>query len=102
MRCQDDNNSTTITRANEWFTFVFDRKCIEDNLKTLTTKHLSYYSSFYFQFMLKFVKMNGNLVEQVMEHLNEQICVVEQLRGAGPDAKLRSANNNEFVRNPIE
>lgn len=41
--------------------------------------------------MLKFVKINANVVWQNMAHLKEQIDVVERLRSAGPDAKLRSA-----------
>lgn len=42
--------------------------------------------------MLKFVKINVNLVQKIMGHLNEQIDIVERIRAAGPDAKLRSVH----------
>lgn len=48
--------------------------------------------------MLKFIKLNANLVQQIMGHLNEQIGVVEQLRAAGPDAKLRSVSQSHFIK----
>lgn len=69
----------------------FSREILTSNLKILTTKNLSYYSSFYFQFMLEFVKHNSVCVANILPHLREQVEHVEKLRNAGPDAKLRYA-----------
>lgn len=46
--------------------------------------------------MLKFVKINTNLVGRIMDHLKEQIAAVERVRAAGPDAKLRSTKFQLF------
>lgn len=101
IRCVNWEEATmTMTLMADYFRlfffFIF-RKCIEDNLKTLTTKHLSYYSSFYFQFMMKFAKINADVVQQIIGHLTEQIGVVERIRAAGTDAKLRSVERFFFA-----
>lgn len=67
----------------------FRRNLIISNLKTLTTKNLSYYSTFYFQFILKFSKINSGIVLDVLPHIREQVEHVEKIRSAGTDIKLR-------------
>lgn len=74
--------------GNLSFSFTF-RECVLSNFRTLTSKHLSYYSVSYFQLMTKFVKIDVNLVKQLLNHIVEQVGRVEQLRGVGSDAKLR-------------
>lgn len=59
------------------------------SLRTLATKHLSYYSPYYFQMMMKFTQINVRLVQRVINHVREQVSRVEEIRCAGPDAKLR-------------
>lgn len=39
--------------------------------------------------MLKLIRISPSLVRDILCHLREQLTVVEELRGAGPDAKLR-------------
>lgn len=82
------------------------------NLKTITTKHLSYYSTFYFKwviswkfclkrilknnffyfsrFVFKLVKFHPATIKEVLEFLHNQILRVEQLRGSGRDMGLRT------------
>lgn len=52
-------------------------------------KNMSYYSSFYFQFMTKFAKINHGITQEFMPHVRQQVKQVEELRGAGQDANLR-------------
>lgn len=68
---------------------VFSRTIITSNLKTLTTKNLSYYASSFFQFMQKLVRINSRCVLEILPHIEEQVAHVEQLRNAGTDARLR-------------
>lgn len=59
------------------------------HLKTITSKHLAYYSGFYFTFLTRIAKFKPALVKEIMEFLNSQILKVEQTRGSGRDTKLR-------------
>lgn len=69
--------------------FLFRRNTVLASLKTLTTKHMAYFSSLYFSFMLRLVRINANAVKESIEFVRETIANVEQMRGAGRDGKLR-------------
>lgn len=43
--------------------------------------------------MLKLIRISPSLVRDILGHLKEQLAKVEDLRGAGPDAKLRYNDN---------
>ncbi|CAO1408985.1 unnamed protein product [Diamesa tonsa] len=64
------------------------------NVKNYTQKQLSYYSTFYFKFMIKIAKMNPKIVADLLPFLQSQIKIVEQQRGMGKDLKLRSSYDN--------
>lgn len=42
-----------------------------------------------YRFLQKFVKINKNIVEDILEHLEMEIECVEKLRGVQRDEKLR-------------
>lgn len=89
IRIRPDSVKLAIIFRNFLRLVLSFRTIIISNLKTLTTKNLSYYASFFFQFMQKLVRINARCVSEILPHIEEQVRHVEQLRNAGTDARLR-------------
>ncbi|XP_037046760.1 protein MMS22-like [Bradysia coprophila] len=98
-------NGPTSRQIFELFELIFScpsyntptsviRETVTTVLKSCTSNNLSFYSSFYFQFVTKLVNINPILVEANMPHLRDQIASVEKLRGVGRDGKLRGDLDN--------
>lgn len=58
-------------------------------LRIITEKNMSYYASFYFQFMTKFAKLNHGIAREFLPQVRSQVICVEKLRGVDHDASLR-------------
>ncbi|KAJ6642992.1 Protein MMS22-like [Pseudolycoriella hygida] len=101
----ETTNGPTCRLIFELFELIFNcplyscrvsvlRESITTAMKNCTTNNLSFYSSFYFQFMVKMAKINASLIQSILPHLKEQIASVEKLRGVGRDGKLRTDLDN--------
>ncbi|XP_013108570.1 protein MMS22-like [Stomoxys calcitrans] len=66
------------------------KELIREHLRLLTKKHLSYYTFFYFDLLMKLCAISFETIEDIMPFLMDEIKIVEQKRGAGEDNRIRT------------
>ncbi|XP_075156078.1 protein MMS22-like [Haematobia irritans] len=66
------------------------KQLIREHLCLLTKKHLSYYTFFFFDLLMKLCTISYETIEGIMPFLMDEIKIVEQKRGAGEDNRIRS------------
>lgn len=60
-----------------------------EHLRILTKKHLSFYTFFFFELLMKLCSISYEIIENIMPFLMDEICIVEAKRGAGEDNRIR-------------
>uniref|UniRef100_A0A1A9WVN0 Protein MMS22-like n=1 Tax=Glossina brevipalpis TaxID=37001 RepID=A0A1A9WVN0_9MUSC len=60
-----------------------------EQLRTLTKKHLAYYTFFYFDLLMQLARISPELIANVMDYLLAEVMVVEQKRGVEADNRIR-------------
>uniref|UniRef100_A0A1B0BDJ3 Protein MMS22-like n=1 Tax=Glossina palpalis gambiensis TaxID=67801 RepID=A0A1B0BDJ3_9MUSC len=58
-------------------------------LRTLTKKHLAYYTFFYFDLLMQLSQISPELIADIMDYLLAEIMIVEQKRGVDEDNRIR-------------
>ncbi|KAM7349018.1 protein MMS22-like isoform 2-T2 [Cochliomyia hominivorax] len=66
------------------------KELLSEHLRILTKKHLSFYTFFFFELLMKLCSISYEIIEGILPFLMDEIRIVEAKRGAGEDNRIRS------------